>query len=71
MGYFDSLADASFKQDASGNWLFYLYGILGSGFIIDSEDKKNQIHGFFKKMYKVMLPVIIRFRVYHCGKNQE
>ncbi len=59
MGYFDGLADAAFKKDASGNNLFYPWGVWGAGFIIDSEDKKNQIRGFYKKMYMVMLPAII------------
>lgn len=59
MGYFDGLTDAAFKRDASGNTLFYPWGIWGSGFIVDSEGKKNQIRGFYKKMYMVMLPAII------------
>ena len=59
MGYFDGLTDAAFKKDVSGNNLFYPWGIFGSGFIINSEDEKNQIRGFFKKMYMVMFPSII------------
>jgi len=59
MGYFDGLTDAVFKKDSSDNTLFYPWGIFGSGFVIDSEEKKNQIRGFIKKMYIVLLPVII------------
>lgn len=63
MGYFDGLADAVFKKDASGNNLFYPWGVLGAGYIIESEEKKNQIRGFYKKMYMVMLPAIIIIQV--------
>lgn len=59
MGFFDDLADKVFKKDASGNTIIYPWLISGSGFIIDSEDKKNQIHGFYKKKYMIMLPAFI------------
>jgi hypothetical protein len=59
MGYFDGLTDAVFKEDSSGNTLFYPWGIFGAGFVIDSEEKKNQIRGLIKKIYIVMLPVLI------------
>lgn len=63
MGYFDGLTDSVFKKNALGDTLFYPRGILGSGFIIDSEDKKNQIRGFYKKSLMVMLTTCIFIQI--------
>lgn len=63
MGYFDGLADASFKKDTHGNNLFYPWGAMGSGYIIDSEEKKNQIRNFLKKMYMIILSVIFLLQI--------
>lgn len=59
MGYFDGLADNLFKMDSSGKTLFYPYGSFGSGIVIESEEKKNQVRGFVKKTYFASLLVII------------
>ncbi len=63
MGYFDGVTDAIFKKDASGNTLFYPWGIFGSGFIIDSEDRKDQIRGLIKTIYIIMIPAIVIIQV--------
>ena len=63
MGYFDGLTDAVFKKDSAGNNVFYPWGIFGSGFIIHSEDQKNQIRNFYKTMYRMMLPAIVIIHV--------
>ena len=58
MGYFDGLTDAIFKKDVQGRDLFFPYGILGSGYVLTSEEQKNKIRKFIKIMYIVMLPGI-------------
>jgi hypothetical protein len=48
MGYFDGLTDASFKTDAEGRHLFYPWGPLSSGFIIETEERFQKIRQFYK-----------------------
>ena len=59
MGYFDGLTDSSFKTDSEGRIIFYPRGILGKGYIIPTERKKNDLRNLLKKYYMVSLPVII------------
>lgn len=59
VGYFDGVTDAAFKKDSQGRNLFFPWGIFGSGFIVESEEQRNQIRNFFKKMYMVIVPTII------------
>jgi Ca2+/Na+ antiporter len=63
MGYFDGLTDASFKKDSAGNSLFYPWGALGSGYIIESDESKNHIRGQIKTTYVVIIPLIIIVQV--------
>ncbi len=63
MGYFDGLAEASFKKDSLGRNLFFPYGALGSGFILESEEHKNKIRKFFKIIYIILLPTIIVIQI--------
>src|SRR3989337_695722 len=55
MGYFDGLTDGLFKKDTLGDILFYPWGMLGSGFIIKSEPKHNQIRRFIKTISIIIL----------------
>jgi hypothetical protein len=59
MGYFDGLTDAIFKKDTSGNTLFFPWGVLSSGVVIDTEEKKDEIKKIIKNTYIVMIPIII------------
>jgi len=59
MGYFDGLVDASFKKDSQGKDLFFPYGILSSGYVLESEEHKNKIRKFFKTTYVILLPTIV------------
>lgn len=59
MGYFDGLVDASFKKDSQGKDLFFPYGILSSGYVLESEEHKNKIRKFFKTIYLVLLPTVM------------
>jgi len=63
MSYFDGLTDGAFKTDASGNTLFYPWGILGSGVIVESEEKKKKIRNFIKKISIFTLPAIIIIQI--------
>jgi len=55
MRYFDGLVDGSFKKDPSGRNLFYPWGILGSGYILESEQHYLEIRSIFKRWTIVAL----------------
>jgi hypothetical protein len=59
MGYFDGLTDGVFKTDREGKLLFYPWGILGKGYVLPNDSKKQQVRKFLSLWYKVSLPVII------------
>lgn len=59
MGYFDGLADAIFKKDTEQKTVFYPWGVLGSGLIIENEEQKKRVRSIIKRMYIIMLPTII------------
>lgn len=59
MGYFDGITDASFKTDSQGRNVFYPWGILGSGYILESEEQKQKFRKFFSRMYMIVFAVII------------
>jgi hypothetical protein len=59
MGYFDGLTDASFKKDSQGRDLFFPWGVLGSGYILQTAEQKEKFRKFFKKMYLVVFATII------------
>lgn len=58
MGYFDGLTDASFKRDAAGRSLFYPWGVFGAGYIT-TDEQRQKLRSSLRKMYMVMLGVII------------
>lgn len=59
MGYFEGLADASFKTDVRGRHIFYPWGILGKGYVLPDPETYRAQRRFFIKMYMVVLPAII------------
>jgi hypothetical protein len=59
MGYFDGLTDAVFKIDREGKLLFYPWGVLGRGYVLPNDSKKQQVRKFLSLWYKVSPPVII------------
>jgi hypothetical protein len=59
MGYFEGLADASFKEDSNGNSVFYPWGVLGKGRILPDEATKTKLRNFIIRYYQVSLPLII------------
>ena len=57
MSYLKNLIKPNFKQDKKGNTLYYP-SLFSQGFIIDSENKKNEIIKFYKKA-SILLPFFI------------
>jgi len=51
MGYFDGLTAASFKKDAEGRELFFIWGRLGKGRVIPSEDEAAAVRRYLKNYY--------------------
>ena len=59
MGYFEGLAEASFKSDSQGNRLFYKWGVLGKAYILPNKQKENEIKSFVMLFHKVSLLCVI------------
>ena len=51
MGYFDGLTASSFKTDAQGRELFFIWGKLGKGRVIPSEDDAAAVRRYLKNYY--------------------
>jgi hypothetical protein len=64
MGYFEGLADASFKQDSNGNSVFYPWGALGKGRVLPDEATKTKLRTFVIRYYQIMLPVGILLGIF-------
>ena len=59
MSYFDGLTDGVFKTDPEGKFLFYPWGVLGKGYVLPDDSKKQQLRKFITLWYKVSLPLIV------------
>ncbi len=59
MGYFDGLTAASFKRDAEGRELFFIWGRLGKGRIIPSEADATWVRRYLKIYYVGVLVAIV------------
>jgi len=59
MGYFDALTSSSFKRASDGRRLFFPYGILGRGYIIDSEQAYETLRRRIKAFIVAGLVLII------------
>ncbi len=59
MGYFDGLTAASFKKDAEGRDLFFLWGKLGKGRVIPSEADGAWVRRYLKLYYVGVLLAIV------------
>lgn len=58
MNYFYALAQALFKEDDKGNTLFYPWGVLGKGVVVDSLETKDKIIDFIIQYYIVTFIMI-------------
>jgi hypothetical protein len=59
MDYFDGMTDGKFKTDGQGRALFYPWGVLGKGYILPDQSKKQQIRKFVKLYCTFFWPVIL------------
>src|SRR3954469_20648308 len=63
MGYFDGLANSTFKKDAQGRDLFYPNGMLGKGRIIPDAETAAKLRDKVVQFYKLFmfggLPAIV------------
>jgi hypothetical protein len=59
MGYFDGLTAASFKKDAEGRDLFFVWGKLGKGRVIPSEADGAWVRRYLKIYYVCVLVAIV------------
>lgn len=59
MGYFDGLTAASFKRDAEGREVFFIWGKFGTGRIIPSEADGAWIRRYLKIYYICVLVGIL------------
>ena len=59
MGYFDSIAEASFKTDADGRKLFFPWGSFGRGYVIPTEDAYVETRTTLTRMQKVVFAAVL------------
>jgi predicted membrane protein len=59
MGYFDALASTSFKTAEDGRRLFFLWGPLGRGYVIPSEEQFERLYRQVKIFSIVSTPLIV------------
>ena len=73
MRYFDRFVDAAIEKDASGNSLFFPWGVFGRGFIVESEKnfelirkiiKNVQIMNIFTSIVPVFLFIPLSIGIY-------
>jgi hypothetical protein len=61
MGYFDALSSACFKTAQDGRRLFFPWGVLGRGYVIESEQDSKRIEQEIKIFMIVTLILVIGF----------
>ncbi len=61
MGYFDTIAENSFKRAPEGELIFYPNGAMGKGVVVPDEEKRIELHNFQKRIYKLVLFAVIPY----------
>ena len=59
MGYFDALTSSSFKAGQDGRKLFFPWGVLGRGYIIDSDQRYDELRRLIKGYTIISLVSVI------------
>jgi len=59
MGYFDALTSGSFKKASDGHWLFFPHGVLGRGYILESEQAYETLRRRLKAYLAITLVLVI------------
>lgn len=55
MRYFEAMANASFKKDSNGNSVFYPWGVIGKGRVVQDEATKITLRKCVIFYYQIML----------------
>ena len=63
MGYFDTVAENSFKQGPEGELIFYPNGAMGKGVVVPDEETRIRLHNFQKRIYKLIFFAVIPYSV--------
>ena len=50
MTFFDTLSAGSFKKDSLGKTLFFPWGIMGAGYIVEGEEAVDTIRSSITRM---------------------
>lgn len=50
MSFFGAIADSYFKKSSEGKIIFYPWGVIGSGYIIPTEERTAQLKKSFKRL---------------------
>jgi hypothetical protein len=61
MGYFDGLASAIIKKDKSNNSVYYPWGVLGKGYVLENEAKELAIKKMVILFYQLFFGVFALF----------
>ena len=55
MGYFDGLANSSFKKDAEGRDLFFPHGMMGKGRVLPDAETADALRAKIVNFYKLLM----------------
>lgn len=61
MGYFDGLASGIIKKDKNNNSVYYPWGILGKGYVLENEEKEQEIKKMVILFYQLFFAIFILF----------
>jgi hypothetical protein len=65
MSFLDDISNVAFKTDANGSLLFFPWGFLGVGYIVESKGKRDEIRQFYKKLYLITPPFVLIVLIFH------
>ena len=63
MGYFDGLASGIIKKDKNNNSVYYPWGVLGKGYVLENEQKEQEIKKMVILFYQLFFAVFILFAI--------
>jgi hypothetical protein len=64
MGYFEAMANASFKKDSNGNSVFYPWGVIGKGRVLQDEAIKVTLRKCVIFYYQIMLATAVLLGIF-------
>lgn len=72
MGYFNSIADAAFKENPEGEgWLYYPNGIISKGRIVPDVETRIKLHNFQKRLYMFGISLGVLYGLFIDIKNLD